>query len=66
MSVKEVDNFNFSEDQLNRLTWGANMGVGVDVLFFTADLTYEAGISDYFKDATGNNNVLSLSVGLKF
>jgi hypothetical protein len=66
MSVKEVDNFNFNEDQLNRLTWGANMGVGVDFLFFTADLTYEAGLSDYFKDATGRNNVLSLSVGLKF
>jgi hypothetical protein len=66
MSVKEVDNFNFNEDQLNRLTWGANMGVGVDFLFFTADLTYEAGLSDYFKDATGRNNLLSLSVGLKF
>lgn len=66
MSVNEVNDFNFDKDQLNSLTWGANMGVGVDFLFLTADLTYEAGLSDYFKDATGRNNLLSLSVGLKF
>ena len=66
MSVKETDNFNFDKDQLNSLTWGANVGVGIDFLFLTADLTYEKGLSDYFKDAAGKNNVLSLSVGLKF
>lgn len=66
MSVKEVDDFNFSADELNRLTWGANMGVGVDLLFFTADLTYEKGLTDFFADGEGKNNVLSLSVGLKF
>ena len=66
LGVKEVNDFNFSEDRLNRLSWGANMGVGIDLLFFTADLTYEKGLTDFFKDAEGKNNVLSLSVGLKF
>ncbi|MEL7247751.1 MAG: porin family protein [Bacteroidota bacterium] len=66
MGVKEVDGFNFSEDRLNRLTWGANMGVGIDLLFLTADLTYEKGLTNFFEDAEGKNNVLSLSVGLKF
>lgn len=66
LGVNEVDGFNFSEDRLNRLTWGANMGVGIDLLFFTADLTYEKGLTDFFQDAEGKNNVLSLSVGLKF
>lgn len=66
MSVKETNNFNFDKDQLNNLTWGANFGVGIDFLFLTADLTYEKGLSDYFKNTAGKNNVLSLSVGLKF
>lgn len=66
LGVKEVDNINFDVDRLNRLTWGANMGVGIDFLFLTADLTYEKGLSEYFKDDTGKNNIVSLSVGLKF
>lgn len=66
MSVKETTNFDFDKDQLNNLTWGANVGVGIDFLFLTADLTYEKGLTDYFKDVEGKNNVLSLSVGLKF
>lgn len=66
MGVKETNNISFSADDLSRLTWGANMGVGVDILFFTADLTYEKGLTNFFKDGEGKNNVLSLSVGLKF
>ncbi|MEZ4984476.1 MAG: outer membrane beta-barrel protein [Saprospiraceae bacterium] len=66
MGVKETDNFDFSVDRLNRLTWGANAGLGIDLLFLTADLTYEKGLTDFFNDAAGKNNVLSLSVGVKF
>lgn len=66
MGVKETDNFDFNVDDLNRLTWGANVGVGVDILFLTADLTYEKGLSDFFDGVEGRNNVLTLSVGLKF
>ena len=66
MSVKAVDNFNFSVDQLQRITWGANVGAGLDLLFFTADVTYERGLTDFFADAEGKNNVLTFSLGLKF
>ncbi len=64
--VKERPNFDLSVDDLNRLTYGANIGVGVDVLFLTIDLNYEIGMKDYFKDSSGKNNVLTLSAGLKF
>ena len=66
MGVKEVNNIDFNVDDLSRLTWGTNIGVGIDFLFMTADLTYEKGLSDYFADVEGKNNVLALSVGLKF
>ena len=66
LGVKEVENFAFDINELNRLTWGANVGVGVDILFLTADLSYEKGLTDYFDGVEGRNNVLTLSVGLKF
>ncbi|MCB0639618.1 MAG: porin family protein [Lewinella sp.] len=66
LGVKETDNFNFSADELNRFTWGANVGVGVDILFLTAELNYEKGLTDFFDGVEGRNNMLTLSVGLKF
>ena len=66
MGIKEVNNFDFNVDDLSRLTWGTNIGVGIDFLFMTADLSYEKGLTDYFADVEGKNNVLLLSVGLKF
>ncbi len=66
MGVKEAENFDFDIDQLNRLTWGAQFGVGIDLLFLTAEVMYEKGLTDYFDGVEGGNNVLSLSVGLKF
>lgn len=64
--VKERPNFDLSKDDLNAFTLGANVGIGVDILFLTANLGYEIGLNDFFKDAEGKNNVLTLSVGLKF
>lgn len=66
IGVKERPNYNFDIDQLNRFTWGANIGAGVDILFFTVDANYEIGLSEFFKGSTGKNNMLSLSVGMKF
>ncbi|RME93718.1 MAG: porin family protein [Bacteroidetes bacterium] len=66
LGVDETADFNFNVDQLNRFTWGANAGVGVDLLFLTAELNYEWGMTDYFEAVEGRNNVLTLSVGLKF
>ncbi len=63
--IKERAGFSLNADDLNRLTWGANVGVGLDILFFTAELNYEMGLNDYFKDVEGKNNMLTLSVGLR-
>ena len=65
-SVRSTPDFDFDVDQLNRLTWGANVGVGMDLLFLTLDANYEIGLNDYFKNVEGRNNTLTLSVGLKF
>lgn len=64
--VSEAPNFAFGKEDLNTLTWGANVGVGVDVLFLTVSANYEIGLTDYFQNATGANNVFTLSAGLKF
>jgi hypothetical protein len=66
VSVTEKQDFTFSKDDLNAFTWGANVGAGLDVLFFTLDVTYEVGMTDYFKEVEGRNNVLSLNLGIKF
>ena len=66
LSVDEQEGFAFSKEQLNNFTWGANAGVGVDFLFLTVDANYEMGLNDFFANAEGANNVLTLSVGLKF
>ena len=65
-NVTEKQDFSFNKDDLNAFTWGANVGAGIDVLFFTLDVNYEIGMTDYFKDVEGRNNVLSLNLGLKF
>ena len=65
-NVTEKQDFSFNKDDLNAFTWGANVGAGIDVLFFTLDVNYEIGMTDYFKDVEGGNNVLSLNLGLKF
>jgi hypothetical protein len=66
LGVDEATDFNFSIDELNRFTWGANAGLGVDLLFLTAEVNYEWGLTDYFQEVAGRNNVFTLSVGLKF
>jgi len=66
MGVKEQPSFALSREDLNEWTFGANVGVGLDILFFTVDANYEIGLSDYFADASGKNNVFTVSLGLKF
>ncbi|MBK7871304.1 MAG: outer membrane beta-barrel protein [Saprospiraceae bacterium] len=66
LSVKEKAGFAFDKDSLKDWTFGANVGLGVDVLFLTVDLNYEIGLSDYFEGAEGKNNMLTLSAGIKF
>lgn len=64
VSIPEIPTFQL--DDLNRFTWGANVGAGIDLLFLTAELNYEIGLNDFFKNSAGRNNMLTMSVGLKF
>ncbi len=66
LGVKERNGFAFDKETLKDWTFGANLGVGVDVLFLTVDLNYEIGLTDYFQDVEGKNNVLTLTAGIKF
>ena len=64
--VQEKQDFFFDKDDLNTFTLGANIGAGIDFLVFTLDANYEIGLNDFFADATGRNNMLTVSMGLKF
>ena len=64
--VKESSNINLTESDINDFTLGANIGAGVDLFFLTFDVRYEMGLNDFFNDASGKNNILSASVGVRF
>ena len=67
LGVQEKEgSINFTKDDLTNLTWSANVGVGVDIWFLTADLSYDMGLTNFFSDADGKNNMVTLSVGMKF
>lgn len=66
LGVKEKPAFAFDKNSLKDWTFGANVGVGVDILFLTIDLNYEIGLTDYFEGSNGKNNMLSLTAGVKF
>ena len=64
--VKESSNISLTEDDINDFTLGANIGAGVDLFFLTFDVRYEMGLNDFFNGASGRNNILSASVGVRF
>lgn len=66
LRVQETEDIDFTASDLRTLTWGANVGVGVDVLFLNFEANYELGLDDYFEAAVGHNNVFTLSVGMRF
>ena len=65
--VKEAEGFEFSKDALNPFTLGADLGVCIEIItLLTVDLNFELGLTDYFEDVEGANNVFTISGGLKF
>jgi len=66
LGVNEKEDFAFDKDSLRDWTFGANVGLGLDILFLTANVNYEIGLTDFFEAAEGRNNMLTLSVGVKF
>jgi hypothetical protein len=55
-------------DDFNQITWYAQAGAGVDVLFLTFDIRYEKGLSDLYNGGEVNfkNNVWVFTLGFKF
>lgn len=58
-----------SEDDLETLSWGANIGIGIELFFLSLDLNYEKGLSDFYdgqRGIDGGNDIISLNVGVSF
>jgi hypothetical protein len=66
LGVTEKAGIPFSKSDLKTFSWGANAGLGMDLAFLTVDLNYEIGMSNYFANTSGRNNVLTLSAGIRF
>ncbi|HQW12183.1 MAG TPA: outer membrane beta-barrel protein [Saprospiraceae bacterium] len=64
---KVSDKSQLYADDYNPWYYGANVGMGIDVLLFTIDANYELGLTDYYKNLAGSKpTMFSVSVGLKF
>ncbi len=64
--VDEKPGFAFNKDKLNDMTWNANVGAGLDLLIFNVELNYAWGLSDFFTDVEGRNQMWTLSAGFRF
>ena len=71
--VNVQDNlFGLTEDQLKTFAMGLMVGVGLDFLFISTDLSYEFGLTDVFESDVMNGivsskrNVLRFSAGIRF
>jgi len=66
----KLGDISLDKDFYNSLLWSANFGAGIDVLFLFADLGYELGLSEVFKDvdnsAKVNNFYLNIGVRIMF
>ena len=66
----KIGDISLDKEFYNSLLWNANFGAGIDVLFLFADLGYELGLSEVFKEANNsakvNNFYLNLGVRIMF
>ena len=66
IGIKSVEKFELNPTEFNRFQLGLNAGVGVDLLFLHLGATYEYYLQDYFRNQTGKNRTLTLSLGFVF
>lgn len=73
VKVNSDDDFVLKRGDYKNVNVGGVIGAGVDLAFFTFDLNYEFGLSDYveFKDpnvetSSSSQYVFSFNVGIKF
>jgi hypothetical protein len=57
--------FGLTKDDFNKTTWGAELGVGLDLSTVTFDASYEKGLSKEFKSSDTKRNVLRGVFGVK-
>lgn len=66
LGATEREAFNFSKDQLNDFTWGANAAVGVDFILLSVEISYEFSLSDFYENQSGKNRMAILRFGFIF
>jgi hypothetical protein len=65
--ISAVQEGGITKDDFNNLLWGINAGAGLDFWILFADLGYEWGLKDVFKNATQStkNNHFTLNLGVR-
>lgn len=65
--VLDVKGDNLDKDDFENITWGGNVGAGVDLLFLFADMGYEFGLSQVYKndDEKAKNHHFWMNVGIR-
>jgi hypothetical protein len=65
--ISAVEEGGITKDDFNNLLWGINAGAGLDFWILFADLGYEWGLKDVFKNATQStkNNHFTLNLGVR-
>jgi len=66
LDVDEKPAFALQAEDLNSFTMNGSLGVGVELLFLSADVRYDIGISNFFENQDGKNNMLTGSIGFRF
>lgn len=65
LAVDKNNQSKFTKDNLNEYAYGLNGGIGMEFGLITLDLSYEGGITKYFKDSNVKNNILRITLGIK-
>ena len=56
------------KDDINSMMWGANGGIGLDILFAYIEVSYQTGLNNYYSNTdtygTGKQNVLCVALGV--
>lgn len=53
-------------DDFSKVNFAANAGLGMDILVFTLEATYEMGLTPFFETGNEKNNMLTVSAGVRF
>ncbi|MGB3587769.1 MAG: hypothetical protein WBA23_14575, partial [Tunicatimonas sp.] len=60
----EDNNLGLDGDDFSSFNLGLNAGIGIDLLFFTLDIGYEWGLTEFFEAGEGRNRIFGVSLGV--